>query len=49
MSLATNSALQSYAQALQTLEKMEEGFKKALNDLRALKEGRESLADLTIT
>ena len=49
MSLATNSALQSYATALVALDKMEEGFKNALTDLRALKEGKKQLADLVIT
>ena len=48
MSLATNLALNAHAAALNTIEQLDKGFKQALDDLRALKEGTKLLSELTI-
>ena len=49
MSIVNQMLLQNYSQALNTIDALEAGQKKAIEDFKALKEGDLSVDDLVVT
>ena len=49
MSIVNQMLLQNYSQALNTIDALEVGQKKAIEDFKALKEGDLSVDDLVVT
>ena len=49
MSIATQQVLNDYARALDSIEKMEAGIRKSIEDLKKLKNGEYTLEQLIVT